>query len=97
MLDLRDHDQAWVRSRFGDRHLGFPNARLERLLRAAGLREVRVQVGAKKTGDPFVVLIASGVKQAPGSGLRAPDPARDERKTPAARAMPEACSPKSGA
>ena len=63
VLDLREHDQAWVRTRFGDQHLGFSNAALERLLQDAGLREVRVQVGARLAGDPFVVLIASGVKR----------------------------------
>ena len=62
VLDLREHDQSWVRTRFGDQRLGFANADLERLLRGAGLREVRVQVGARHAGDPFVVLIASGVK-----------------------------------
>jgi ArsR family transcriptional regulator len=62
VLDLREHDQAWVRSRFGDQRLGFADAELERLLRGAGLDEVRVQVGARQTGDPFTVLIASGVK-----------------------------------
>jgi ArsR family transcriptional regulator len=73
VLDLRDHDQAWVRSRFGDRHLGFSNAQLEKLLRAAGLGEVRVHVGAKKTGDPFVVLVASGIKSTPNSRLPTPN------------------------
>jgi len=62
VLDLREHEQAWVRTRFGDRWLGFTDAGLERLLTQAGLRDVRVQVGARQTHDPFVVLIASGVK-----------------------------------
>ncbi len=62
VLDLREHDQGWVRTRFGDQRLGFADADLERLLQGAGLREVRVQVGARHAGDPFVVLIASGVK-----------------------------------
>jgi ArsR family transcriptional regulator len=62
VLDLRAHDQKWVTARLGDRWLGFSDAELERLLRRAGLRDVRVQVGARQTGDPFVVLIASGVK-----------------------------------
>jgi SAM-dependent methyltransferase len=62
ILDLREHDQAWVRNRFGDRHLGFSGAQLERLLREAGLSDVRVSVGASKAGDPFAVLIASGRK-----------------------------------
>ena len=62
VLDLREHDQAWVRTRFGDRHLGFSPAQIETMLRDAGLEAVRVQVGARKSGDPFVVLIASGAK-----------------------------------
>jgi SAM-dependent methyltransferase len=64
ILDLREHDQGWVRSRFGDRHLGFSRAELETLLRRAGLTDVRVNVGASKAGDPFAVLIASGLKAA---------------------------------
>jgi ArsR family transcriptional regulator len=62
VLDLREHDQAWVRGRFGDQRLGFSDSELERLLSDAGLHDVRVQVGARQTGDPFTVLIASGVK-----------------------------------
>jgi ArsR family transcriptional regulator len=62
ILDLREHDQQWVRSRFGDQHLGFADAALERLLRAVGLEDIRIQVGARHAGDPFVVLIASGQK-----------------------------------
>jgi ArsR family transcriptional regulator len=67
VLDLREHDQQWVRTRFGDQHLGFTDAALERWLRDAGLRDVRVQVGARQAGDPFIVLIASGVKPSPDS------------------------------
>jgi SAM-dependent methyltransferase len=62
VLDLREHDEAWVRTRLGDRHLGFSPTQLETMLRDAGLTDIRVQVGARKTGDPFVVLIASGAK-----------------------------------
>ncbi len=62
ILDLRKHDQKWVASRFGDRWLGFDDAELERVLTECGLAEVRVQVGARQPGDPFVVLIASGTK-----------------------------------
>jgi ArsR family transcriptional regulator len=68
LLDLRKHDQKWVSTKLGDRWLGFTEAELERLLRSAGLRNIRVQVGAKQSGDPFVVLIASGTKP----GLTAP-------------------------
>ena len=62
VLDLRRHDQDWVRERVGDRWLGFTDAELEQFLTAAGLDEVRVRVGARLAGDPFTVLIATGVK-----------------------------------
>jgi ArsR family transcriptional regulator len=62
VLDLREHAQDWVRTRFGDRHLGFPDAQLDALLHDAGLTEVKVDVGARRKGDPFTVLIASGIK-----------------------------------
>jgi SAM-dependent methyltransferase len=62
ILDLREHDQAWVRNKFGDRHLGFSPPQLEALLRGAGLSDVRVSVGASKAGDPFAVLIGCGQK-----------------------------------
>jgi len=72
ILDLREHDQAWVRKRFGDRHLGFSSAGLDTLLRRAGLRDVKVNVGASKVGDPFAVLIASGEKANPKSQVPNP-------------------------
>jgi ArsR family transcriptional regulator len=62
VLDLREHDQGWVRARFGDRHLGFSTTELDGLLSAAGLASVKVHTGAHKTGDPFTVVVASGVK-----------------------------------
>ena len=64
LLDLRSHDQAWVRTRFGDRHLGFSPQQLSDLMTGAGLTQMRVQVGSSKAGDPFAVLVASGVKPA---------------------------------
>ena len=64
VLDLREHDQAWVRERLGDRWLGFSREHLSALLEGAGLADVKVSVGARRSGDPFTVLIASGVKPA---------------------------------
>ncbi len=63
VLELRAHDQAWVRERLGDRWLGFDDKALRALLEGAGLADVKVTVGARKTGDPFTVLIASGKKK----------------------------------
>jgi SAM-dependent methyltransferase len=60
VLDLRSHGEEWVRAKLGDRRLGFDDDELQSLLRGAGLERVKVAVGARKTGDPFTVLIASG-------------------------------------
>jgi SAM-dependent methyltransferase len=66
LLDLREHDQAWVRDRLGDRWLGFGDQQLVSLLEGAGLVDVEVTIGARRTGDPFTVLVASGVKPTAG-------------------------------
>jgi ArsR family transcriptional regulator len=60
LMDLRRHDQAWVREELGDCWLGFEDDELVRLLEGAGLEHVRVGVGARLHGDPFTVLVASG-------------------------------------
>ncbi|MBI2833744.1 MAG: metalloregulator ArsR/SmtB family transcription factor [Acidobacteria bacterium] len=64
VLDLRAHAQGWVKTRLGDRWLGFDDDRLEALLAGAGLEDVRIGVGARHRGDPFTVLVASGRKPA---------------------------------
>jgi SAM-dependent methyltransferase len=79
LLDLRTHDQAWVRDQLGDLWLGFTEEALSRLLRQAGLVGVKVGVGARRAGGPFTVLVASGTKparrarsvQGPSKGERA--------------------------
>ena len=65
LLDLRAHQEEWVRAKLGDRRLGFDDEELRRMLTAAGLDDVKVGVGARKAGDPFTVLIAAGRKAAP--------------------------------
>jgi ArsR family transcriptional regulator len=64
VLDLREHDQEWVTARLGDRWRGFSDATLARLLKQAGLSDVNITVGARRAGDPFTVLVGSGVKRA---------------------------------
>ena len=64
VLDLREHDEGWVRERLGDRWLGFSDERLESLLREAGLEHIKVGVGSRRTGDPFTVLVASAARPA---------------------------------
>jgi len=70
VLDLRTHGQEWVRAKLGDRRLGFSDEELARLLTGARLGGVRVGVGARKAGDPFTVLVASGSKAASESTAR---------------------------
>jgi SAM-dependent methyltransferase len=76
VLDLRSHEEEWVKTKLGDRRLGFRDEELARLLGAAGLGHVRVSVGARKAGDPFIVLVASGIKPTP----QGPRSARSQRR-----------------
>jgi ArsR family transcriptional regulator len=60
VLDLRTHEETWVREKLGDRHLGFSDEQLAAMLTRAGLADVKVSVGSRRAGDPFTVLVASG-------------------------------------
>ena len=62
VLDLREHEEKWVHDRLGDRWAGFADEKLKNLLEDAGFQDVRLTVGARRVGDPFTVLVASGVK-----------------------------------
>ena len=66
LLELRGHQEQWVRERLGDKWLGFDDDQLKKLLEDAGLGGVKVTVGARRARDPFTVLIASGTKTAHG-------------------------------
>jgi ArsR family transcriptional regulator len=65
VLDLRRHDEQWVKTRLGDKWLGFEDEELAALMEQAGLSAVKLTVGSRKTGDPFTVLVASGLKTKP--------------------------------
>jgi SAM-dependent methyltransferase len=60
ILELREHDEQWVKGKLGDRWMGFSEDALLGLLRHAGFRKPVVRIGARRTGDPFTVLIAAG-------------------------------------
>lgn len=62
ILDLRPHDETWVREKLGDQWLGFSDEHLSGMLTRAGLTDVRVALGARRTNDPFAVLLAIGTK-----------------------------------
>jgi ArsR family transcriptional regulator len=63
ILDLRPHDEAWVRDKLGDQWLGFSDEQLHSLLTRAGLTDVKVTLGARRTNDPFAVVLAVGSKK----------------------------------
>ncbi len=63
ILDLRPHDEAWVREKLGDQWFGFSDEHLEGLLSRAGFADVKVTLGARRTNDPFAVLLAIGTKR----------------------------------
>jgi len=67
LLELRSHQEHWVRERLGDTWLGFADDELKSLMQDAGLTDIKVTVGARRARDPFTVLIASGVKAAASS------------------------------
>jgi 2-polyprenyl-3-methyl-5-hydroxy-6-metoxy-1,4-benzoquinol methylase len=62
ILDLVEHDQAWVADRLGDRWLGFCRERLATLMVGAGLTNIRVETGLDE--NPFGVVVAVGMKPA---------------------------------
>jgi ArsR family transcriptional regulator len=62
LLDLREHQESWVKARLGDKWLGFSEERLHGLVKDAGFTKSIVRIGARRTGDPFTVLIAAGTK-----------------------------------
>jgi SAM-dependent methyltransferase len=67
ILELRRHEETWVRERLGDKWLGFADDELRALMENAGLSGVKITVGARRARDPFTVLIASGTKKEPKS------------------------------
>jgi ArsR family transcriptional regulator len=63
ILDLRPHDETWVREKLGDQWFGFSDDHLSGMLARAGFTEIRVTLGARRTNDPFAVLLAIGTKK----------------------------------
>ena len=62
ILDLCEHEETWVRERLGDVWLGFPEPALRKMIRDAGFERVKSEIGARRRGDPFKVIVASGRK-----------------------------------
>ncbi len=73
ILDLGAHEEHWVRSKLGDRWLGFDEASLKDVLSHAGFEHITVRVGVRTPGDPFTVLIAAGTKATKSRRRRDPE------------------------
>ena len=86
-----------MRAKLGDRRLGFDDDELKRMLAGAGLRDVKVGVGARKAGDPFTVLIAMRHEAATRTNTEEhrrhdrADPPSDDRRLASQRST--ICSP----
>ena len=63
ILDLRSHDETWVREKLGDQWFGFTDDHLSGMLTRAGFGDVKVSLGARRTNDPFTVILAIGTKK----------------------------------
>ena len=63
VLELKRHAETWVQERLGDHWLGFDEDELAGLMNDASLTDVKVTPGARLTGDPFVVIVASGTRE----------------------------------
>jgi SAM-dependent methyltransferase len=63
ILDLRPHDETWVREKLGDQWLGFSDDHLSGLLTRAGFTDVKAALGARRINDPFAVLVAVGTRK----------------------------------
>jgi ArsR family transcriptional regulator len=61
--ELRTHQEEWVRDRFGDIRLGFEKKELLRLLKEVRFAATRIDMGARRHGDPFTILIGCGRKR----------------------------------
>ena len=63
ILDLREHQESWVRAKLGDRWLGFRGRTAARPARQApGSPASTCGWARRRTGDPFTVLVAAGTK-----------------------------------
>jgi ArsR family transcriptional regulator len=63
LLDLKAHEEDWVKEKLGDQWLGFSEDQLRRLLNQAGFADIRITPGARRTNDPFVVLVGVSTKK----------------------------------
>ena len=63
ILDLREHQEEWVRAKLGDRVAWVSRkSSSRRCCSRAGWNRPRTRIGSSRAGDPFAVLIAAASK-----------------------------------
>ena len=60
VLELMPHQEQWVQSRLGHRHLGFEPAALQALMGDVGFRKLEVVPSARDGATPFRAFLVSG-------------------------------------
>jgi ArsR family transcriptional regulator len=78
LLDLAPHGETWVRDKLGHAHLGFRREEILARLQAAGFGQVLAEDLRKGPGEPFRILLVTGVKKP--RQARAGRPARRKRR-----------------
>ena len=63
LQELRTHQEDWVKSKLGDVWLGFEEKELRVFLKNARFVGIQLDVGSRRRGDPFTVLIGCGSKR----------------------------------
>jgi 2-polyprenyl-3-methyl-5-hydroxy-6-metoxy-1,4-benzoquinol methylase len=63
LQDLRTHQEEWVKSKLGDVWFGFEEKELRVFLKNARFVGIKLDVGSRRRGDPFTVLIGCGMKR----------------------------------
>jgi ArsR family transcriptional regulator len=61
--ELRTHQEEWVKSKLGDVWLGFDEKELRNYLEETRFTKVHLDIGSKRKGDPFIVLIGCARKR----------------------------------
>ncbi|WP_434380426.1 ArsR/SmtB family transcription factor [Melittangium boletus] len=75
VLELLPHDEQWVRSRLGHRHLGFEPDTLRESMREAGLEAPTLVAAPRDVASPFKAFLLTGTRAA-SEALAVPLPLR---------------------
>jgi SAM-dependent methyltransferase len=86
ILELREHQETWVRQALGDHWLGFTELQLRSLLTDAGFTDPTLRLGARRrSGDPFAVIVATARLGTAGAGAPAAKISRSTSTRPLSR------------